>query len=376
MSEPDSQCQETARTYARIKRRFYFLGLAVEVAVAVAMWPAGLSVLLARTLDLPYWANTTAYLAVVIAGYILLTLPLRYYEGLRLPRRFGLSSQSLGGWLRDQAKVSVLGLALSLGMLLLAYRLLVSLPGIWWLATAASAITLGVVLTYLTPLVIVPMFFKMKPLADADLSQRLMQLAERARTRITGTYTLDMSRRGATANAAVMGLGKTRRIGLGDTLLHSYTGDEIEVVMAHEMGHHLSHHIVKLSVFQGVILLVGFYLAHLALNAASTSFGFQGMTDVAALPVLATTMGVFLTIVGPFGNAYGRRQETEADDRALALSAKPGAFISLMSKLADQNLTEARPSRWVEILFYSHPPYWKRVERANLYSRSQPGGGE
>ncbi len=377
MPEPDPQRQELAVTYARLQRRLFFLGMALEGAAIIALWPGGLSLRLAQALDLPYWAKAAAYLAVVMAGYGLLTLPLSYYGGLVLPRRFGLSTQGLKGWLSDRGKAAAVGMPLVLGATLLVYRLLVSLHDIWWLASAASAIVLSLVLTYLAPLVIVPLFFKMKPLADAELSQRLTRLADKARTRITGVYTLDLSRRGTAANAALMGLGRTRRIVLGDALLRSYTPDEIEVVMAHELGHHLGRHVIKLVAAQGIILLAGFYLAHLALEAATVpGSGFQGMADIAAFPVLALVLAGFMLLSGPLGNSYSRHLEAEADDRALALTARPEAFASLMTKLTDQNLSEARPSRWVEAMFYSHPPYWKRVERGVRYSQRWSGDRE
>jgi STE24 endopeptidase len=218
----------------------------------------------------------------------------------------------------------------------------------------------------------------MEPLTDTDLRLRLERLARQARVKVRGIYTIELSRKGTTANAALMGLGNTKRIVLGDTLLQRYSPPEIEVILAHELGHHLRNDIIRLFVIQSAIWLVGFYVADLALKAGVTPLGFNGISDVAALPLLMLIFSVIGLLVVPLTNAYSRHLETVADEYALRLTDDPQSFVDTMTKLVDQNLSEAQPSRWVELLIYDHPCYYKRVEHARRYathSRNQQSEG-
>ena len=253
--------------------------------------------------------------------------------------------------------------------MVVVYWFLAGFPGIWWLLGAAFVILLAVVMSNLAPILILPLFFKLKPLADEELVRRLTELTQRAGKKVRGAFTMDLSSKSTTANAALMGWGSTRRIVLSDTLLHKYSPEEIEVVLAHELGHHAHNDIGKLIAVQSAFIVVGFYLVDLVLRASVPKMGFSGISDVAAFPLLALVIGAFALLLQPLTNAYSRHIESEADDYAIRMTGNPDAFISMMSKLADQNLSEAQPSRWVEIFFYDHPPYRKRVERAQAYSR-------
>jgi STE24 endopeptidase len=213
-----------------------------------------------------------------------------------------------------------------------------------------------------------PIFFKLEPLNDVELKQRLMNLAKRAQAQIVGVFTMDLSSKGTTTNAMLAGLGKTRSIILSDTLLQQYTAEEIEVILAHELGHHIHRDIPKLIAVQAVVVLLAFYLSDLILRASLVPLGFQGIADVAAFPVLFLSLAACGLIVTPFINAYSRYVETSADEAALELTDKPQAFVTAMTKLTDQNLNVADPSRWVELLFYDHPPYNKRVGLAQRYN--------
>jgi len=142
--------------------------------------------------------------------------------------------------------------------------------------------------------------------------------------------------------------------------------------LAHELGHRLHHDIPKLIGIRAAIFLLVFYLANLALRAGVVLFSFQGISDIAGLPWLILVLAMFILVLQPALNWYNRRVEIAADETALALSNNPQAFVALMTKLTDQNLTEAGPSRWARLLFYDHPTYNERVELAHNYiSRTQ-----
>jgi len=370
----DPARQEKAREYARIRRRLYFVGLGVGAVALLFLLFSGLSVWLRDRLDFPLPLQAAAYFAILIAAYSALTFPLSFYSGYTLPHRYGLSTQSLRSWLWDQAKGFGLELALGVIVLLVIYWLLATFTAIWWLLAAGAMILFTVILANLAPILIVPLFFKLRPLEDEELARRLKALADRAGQRVRGVYTMDLSSKSTTGNAALMGLGNTRRIVVGDTLFGRYTPNEIEVILAHELGHHVHRDIPKSIVVQSASLLAGFYLVDLALRGLVPPFGFQGIADIAAFPLLALVLGAFSLVIMPLNNAYSRLVEGQADQYALEATQNPEAFITTMTKLTDQNLGEARPSRLVVLIFYSHPPYLDPVARARRYAEGHPGG--
>jgi len=369
----DPERQEKARAYARIRRRLYFVGLGLGALALLFLLLSGLAVWLRNYLELPFLLQAAAYFAILIAAYSALTFPLSYYSGYTLPHRYGLSTQSLRAWLWDQAKGFVLELVLGVIVLVVIYWLLATFTTIWWLLAALAMILLAVLLANLAPILIVPLFFKLRPLEDEELARRLKALAERAGQRVRGVFTMDLSAKSTTANAALMGLGNTRRIVLADTLFKHYTPDEIEVILAHELGHQVHKDIPKSIVVQSAGLVAGFYLVDLALRWLVPAFGFRGIADIAAFPLLALVLGAFSLVIMPLNNAYSRLVEGQADQYALEATQDPQAFISMMTKLTNQNLGEAKPSRLVVLIFYSHPPYLERVDRAHRYAKGHLG---
>lgn len=307
-------------------------------------------------------------LVILSAAYTILLSPLSYYSGFRLSHRFGLSTQTFRAWLWDWAKGVALGLGLALIVVEVVYYLLGAFPVLWWLLAALAVLFFTVVLANLAPVLFVPLFYKLTPLANADLAGRLIQLAERAGARVRGVFVMDMSSKTTAANAALMGLGNTRRIVLGDTLLAHYDPDEIETVLAHELGHHVHADIPKGIALQSLLALGGFYAVHLVLRWGVQYFGYAGPTDVAAMPLLALVIGAFGAVVMPLTNAFSRYVEAQADRYALRMTAKPEAFARAMIKLADQNLSEMQPPRWVELLLYDHPAAARRVQRARDFA--------
>ncbi len=375
MSQPilDPERQQQAKVYARLRRRLFLLDIVIGGLYALAWlifgWAASLKAeLLHLTTD--DWLLVAAFGAVFGGTYFLINLPLSYTSGFVLPHRFGLSTQTLKGWIGDQVKV--LGLGAILGGLILevVYAVLRAAPETWWLWAAGLSLLFSVVLANLAPVLIAPLFYKFIPLGDehADLAQRLIRLAERANTRVRGVFKFDMSRRTKAANAALMGLGNTRRIVLGDTLLDEFTPDEIETVLAHELGHHVNKDIPIGMLLESALTLIGLYLASLGLKWGAATFGLAGPADVAALPVFALVMGAYGLVTMPLGNAYSRWRERHADAYALRATGNGAAYASALVRLANQNLADADPEPWVEFLLYSHPALSKRIAMARAAS--------
>ncbi|HEU5368794.1 MAG TPA: M48 family metallopeptidase, partial [Ktedonobacterales bacterium] len=279
-AEINPERQQHAREYARIRHRLLLVDLGLAAAFLLILVGTGLSTSLRDALagtggwqPVEHWAplQVGLYFCILLLAYQLLDAPLSYYSGFVLPHRYQLSHQSLGSWLADQGKELVLGLVFELAAVVVLYLLLAVQPTLWWLWAAGAMLLVSVVLANLAPVLILPLFYKLTPLQDEELSRRLLALAERANTRVRGVFTMNMSRKTSTANAALMGLGNTRRIVLGDTLLGVYPPDEIEVVLAHELGHHVHRDIWKLILTQIILTLGGLYLVNLGLHWAVES---------------------------------------------------------------------------------------------------------
>jgi STE24 endopeptidase len=217
---------------------------------------------------------------------------------------------------------------------------------------------------------ILPLFFKLTPVENEELVRRLTTLAERAGTRVKGVYTINFSSKTTAANAALMGLGNTRRVVLGDTLYDTFDADAIETILAHELGHHVHRDIPIGIALQSIGTLVSLYLVHLGLVYGAQWFGFASISDIAAFPIFAVVSGVFGFIAGPLGNAWSRWRERMADRYALVTTNKPQAFIAAMTQLANQNLADVDPPTWEEFLFYSHPAIGKRIAMAQAMQQS------
>ena len=365
----DPERQKQAREYARLRRRLMVVDLALGGLYALAWLIFGWSIMVNRALlssTVNDWLRVAAFGAVFGGIYFLIDLPLSYYSGFLLPHRYGLATQTLLGWISDQVKGILVGGILGLLVLEVIYAVLRAAPETWWLWAGGILLSFNVILANLAPVLLFPIFYKFKPLEAeyADLAERLVRLAERAGTRVRGVYQFDMSRRTKAANAALTGLGNTRRILLGDTLLAEFTPDEIETVLAHELGHHVHRDIPIGILVESVITLAGLFLASLGLQWGVKVFGFAGVADIAALPLLGLVMGAFGLVIMPLGNAFSRWRERRADAYVLQATGNGAAYASALTRLANQNLAEADPEPWVEFLLYSHPALSKRIAMA------------
>lgn len=369
MTTLDPERQQQAKQYARIRRRLWLADNAFSAVYALAWLFLGWAVSLREWLGgftSNEWILVPAFVAVFGGLYFLVNLPLNYYSGFVLPHRFGQSNQTFKGWIIDQLKGIAVGAPLGLILLELLYLALRLTGDLWWLWAAGGMLVFTVLLSNLAPILIMPLFNKFVPLGDEhkELADRLLALAERANTKVKGVFKFDMSQRTKSANAALTGIGNTRRIVLGDTLINEFSTDEIETVLAHELGHHVHRDIPLFIAFGALGTTVGLFLASLGLNWAVGYFGFSGVSDVAAFPALGLIIGAYGLVAMPLENAVSRWRERLADEYALQATGKGEAFASAFTRLANQNLGEVDPEKWVVFLFHSHPPLGERIARA------------
>jgi STE24 endopeptidase len=271
---------------------------------------------------------------------------------------------SFWGWLGEKMKMFFVALVLFVPLSLVFYYLLLHFPHTWWLWISVVLFVFSVILGRLAPQLIFPLFYKFEPLDDAELKARMERLAQKGGFTLQGVYRFNMSKDTKKANAAFTGLGKSRRIIIGDTLLENFSPDEIEAVFAHEVGHYVHRHIYKLLIAGTVETFLGFYLVYWLYNALWPRMGFSGQADLAALPLMLLIFALYSLVTTPLSNALSRHFEWQADDYALRNSSNPQAFPRALQKLAEQNLSDAEPSPVVEFFFYSHPAIRRRVEKA------------
>ena len=369
--------EDKATRYHRLKR---------QASIASVLW----GVLLLGGLTLTGWSITLRDVAERAAGYVapsswhpaatvllfvvvlsilneIAGLPLGFYSGFFLERRYELSKETLGGWLADQAKSFGIGVILAAVAAELVYAFIRLSPDRWWLTAGLTFTLLIVGFTNLAPVILLPIFYSVKPLDREALRARLLALAERAGARVLGAYEWGLGEKTTKANAALAGLGGTRRILVSDTMLAEFTDEEIEVVLAHEIAHHVHGDIWKGIAFESALILAGFFLASQVLHGVAGPAGLRGVDDVAGLPLLLLSAGAVSLVMVPAAHAMSRAFERNADRFALNLTRNPSAFISAMRRLSAQNLAEEHPSRIVQWLFYSHPPVRDRIAAAQSF---------
>jgi STE24 endopeptidase len=374
--------EDRAARYHRLKRRAELLGSAAAAVFLLLLLLTGGALKLREYSSFvgmaigSGWEETGTVAMVAVSLAILLQCveaPFSYYQGFVLEHRYGLSNETARQWVLDQLKGTALALLFgALGASFVYWAIRVE-PGWWWALTAVGFIGVLILIVQLAPVLLMPLFYTFKPLERPALVDRLLKLAMRAGTRIRGVYEWALSAQTKKANAALAGMGRTRRILLSDTLLADYSDDEIEVVLAHELSHHVHYDLWRGLALQSVLLLLGFFVADAALKTFAGPLSLRGVDDPAGLPVLLLAAGACSLLFMPIANALSRSHERRADRYALDATQQPDAFISAMKRLSQQNLAEDRPSRLVQWLFYSHPPIRDRIEAARQWRAAQTG---
>ena len=374
LPEMDIQNKErTAKKYSKTKQ---ILSLAQSIgffSAVILILVTGFSKTLEK-IAFDYFSNE--YLALllfvlfVFEGVSLIFFPLDFYSDYILEHKYGLSNQTLGGYFLEKLKGILLGTALGVPLLCAFYYILKNFGDNWWLVLGIFLFIFSVVMGRLAPTVIMPLFYKFTPLENETVKERILNLAKKAGVTINGIFAFNMSKNTKKANAAFTGMGKSKRIILGDTLLESFNENEIETVFAHEMGHYTRKHILKLTFVSTVLTFLGLFITAKMYSFTMGMFGFTLTYQLSALPLLFLWLSLYSLITSPITNILSRKFEWEADTYALEITKDREAFISAMEKLADQNLAEKQPNKIIEFLFHSHPSLEKRIEFARGYKFS------
>lgn len=354
----------TPKRYNRIKLGLSVLSSALAFVYLLLLMITGTSQTVAA------WASQQTvspslqmllFALVVGVGQTVLTLPVSFVSGFIMEHRFGLSNQTFGRWAWERLKGLMVSAPIGIAVLLVLFYFLTHWGNSWWLPVAAILSLFSLVLARLAPTLILPLFYKLTPLEDGPMKDAILAQCARVRLHVNGIFQFDLSRNTKKANAGFTGIGKARRIILGDTLVKEFTPDEVETVFAHELGHYKYRH-VTIGIVAGIVsTFLGLYVASVLHARSLAWFGIPAVTDIAGLPLLALWLAVFGLVTSPVGNILSRYHERQADRFAVVSTGKPGAFASALRKLAAMNLADPEPHPLVEFLFYSHPSIGKRL---------------
>lgn len=366
--------EKKAKEYDKIKNRLMLVNLILTLVFLIACFAiggnGGLSGWVTRLIQ--SWTDNVWFVVGIygigaVLFSTLLGFPLKFYSSYLLEHRYELSNESLGGWTLDFFKSLAIDLVITLLFIEVIYLLMRTVTDAWWLWAAGLWILFSIVLGNLFPVLILPIFYKLKPVENKELVGKLVKLAERVKAKVLGVYEMDMSKKTKKANAMLAGIGNTKRIIFGDTLLKNFTDEEIEVILAHELGHFYHKHIWKLIFVAAAFTFIGLYLADWVLSFSLDYFGFSGYADVANFPLLALIISVFFLVTMPLTNGFSRICERQSDKFAIDQTRDIPSFISSMEKLAEQNLANKEPNPVMEFFFHSHPSISKRIQFAKDY---------
>lgn len=305
------------------------------------------------------------FLSIAGAGGIIFSLPISYYSDYYLEHKYNLSNQTFLFWVWEKAKGFAISLIIGIPILLIFLFTIKTFMGYWWFVLSIVIFFFSVILSIILPVVVLPLFYKITPYENENLNERIKKLALSAGLKISNIYKFNMSKNTKKANAAFTGLGKTKRIILGDTLIDNFSDDEVETVIAHELGHYKKKHLLLNIIIGTVNSFLTLFIISLAYGSLVKALNFNSISDIGSLPLIllcGMLIGLFQT---PISNFISRKFEYQADKYAIEVTKNKNAFVSALKKLAEQNLADSNPNPFVEWFFYSHPSIKKRIRLLN-----------
>ena len=363
--------QDKAKAYSRQKHILGILNILLHPILLFAFVFSGIPVyirLIAQSFTSNSYLALLIFYAITSLFYTIITLPLAHYAGFTLEHKFSLSNQTFKTWLNREVKKYAISFVLSIPFVVSLYVFLRYWPLHWWLLTAVLWFFISILIAKFFPIFIIPLFYKYSPIKNENLKQKLMRLSSRVGFKTEGVYELNISKDTKKANAALMGLGRQKRIVLCDTLLKNFDDKEIEVVMAHELGHHKLKHILKSIAFSGIATLLTFFISNYLFLTLHNTLNYARLFDFESLVMIYAIITSLNIISTPIQNSYSRRLEF-----ALDITKNKGGFISTMKKLASQNLSDVAPGKFYEIILYNHPPISRRIAFAEAQDRKNKG---
>ncbi|WOJ89173.1 M48 family metallopeptidase [Methylocapsa polymorpha] len=357
-----------AADYTLARTRLDIIETIFDTVVAIvwlALLLAPVYALLAQIAP-PGLSRSVAVVVCVAAVGYLLNLPFTIFSTFWLEARFGFNRTTPGIFLRDQVKGAALKLVLVVPLLYGLFALLRAMPNLWWLFGWAALMAIMIAMMVVYPAFIAPLFNKFTPMPDGPMKTRIEALLAKCGFESKGLFVMDASKRSAHGNAYFSGLGKAKRIVFFDTLLEKHTPEEIESILAHELGHYKLGHIAQLIAQSAALTFLGFAVLHWAFSAGGLANQFDLPDDPGlVLVIILTAMGPVLHLLSPLTSWLSRRAEFQADAFAKKMvGAQP--MISALTRLSRDNLSTLTPDRLYALFYYSHPPVPLRIAQLKV----------
>lgn len=352
--------------YTAERARFGLLRSALSsVVVGAFLFGGGLGLydaLVSRVTTSFVGSGVLFVLGLLLVGAIL-ELPFQLYVDFRIEQRHGFNRQTVGLWWSDWGKSTLLSLLLTSALAAGAFALVRATPNTWWIWVTALVTAVSLLMTFISPYVIEPLFNKMEPLDVAGLSDGIRAMTEKAGVHVGRVLKVDASRRSSHSNAYFTGLGRVKRVVLFDTLLAQMSHAQILAVLAHELGHWKKHHVLTRMVVMQVLLTLGCFLAFLLVPGAALPglLGLPAASFAARLVILSVVASTVMFPLTPLFAAWSRRDEREADTFAVALHGHAQDLAEALAKLGTENLSNLHPHPLYAAFYYSHPPLVERI---------------
>lgn len=363
----DKERQKLARKYRNDNLILSIFSHVVSVVLLVILLYFNISknfVIFLNNLTEARFLIILLYFTVLYAVYTLISFPFAYIAGYKIEHKYGFSTQNFRAWLNDWIKSFIVVFILGAIIFEVIYLITDLSPNLWWLWLSIIMIVFSVLFTNLFPVLVLPLFYKTSPIENEDLKNKITEICRQVKINIQGVFSINLSSKSTKANAAVVGLGNTKRILMGDTLIADYSEDEVISALTHEITHYREHHIWWLIFWQSLITLLMFYIFYLVHSPLYKLIGFEKISEIAAFPLFAIIFAIFSIVFKPLVSSISRHYERRADQGALDLTKNSKSFISLIAKFCNKQLTIAYPSPFIEWYKYSHPSPGNRIKFA------------
>ena len=309
-----------------------------------------------------HWVISAVFILIYSILLYIISLPISYYSGFRLEHKYDLSNDTTWDWVKDQIKSLLISLVFMVPIILALFFLGYSFPDLWWLYAGILLFVISGILSNISHLVILPLFYELEELEDESLKKRLVEMSEKhGVAKLKKVVVVKASEKTEKANAGFAGMGKTKRLLLFDTLLDKFHPKEIEGVVAHELGHYVNKDVIRFVFISAALIFPIFYLT----GRIFTAYG--SFENVYHLPLFLLILYGLYSSIDPLTNAYSRYREKKADRFAIETTEDPRAMVSGFKRLSDIDLAEVDPHKLIEIFFYDHPAPKKRIEMAERF---------
>lgn len=364
--EFDLKKRRIASSYRRGKLLFYFLSLLISLGTALFILFSDLHVIL-RNFALQYPLSTLFYGFLILLIFTLTGFPVAFYSNFVYDRKFKLIRYKLTGWFKDYLKSNLIYYTLTLIVISVLYFSIRTFSP-WWIYAGMFYIIFSTTINYIFPLIIVPFMWKTELYRDRSMKEKILNLCRKLNvTNIRNVVVIKESEKSIRPNAVFMGLGNSRRIGLFDTLLNSFTKDELETVVGHELGHYVNKDILRGLILESVLIFPILFVVDYFVGTFALFFGISGISDLASLPLIGLIYGTLGFLLMPVTNTYSRWRESQADAFALEHVRKSTAQVSTEKRLADIHLAELSPHPLIEFWLFTHPSTTRRIKMAEKW---------